>query len=236
MIIIKCLIKYKSIIIIFLLVFIVLLYIFLNFTKQEKNNEIILEANFEKNIEENESEKLKEELIKVDIKGAVNKPGVYELKVNSRVSDAIDTSGGLTNEADTSIINLSKLLKDEMVIIIYTKKEIEEMKKGTTTVKYIEKECICPKLENDACVEETVTNNETETDIENEEPNTNSKISLNKATLKELMTLTGIGESKAKAIIEYREKNNGFKTIDEIKKVSGIGNSTYEKIKDNITI
>ena len=120
-----------------------------------------------------------------------------------------------------------------MVIIIYTKNEIKEMKKGTTTVKYIEKECICPKLENDACIVESVTNVETNIEKENDAI---SKISLNNATISELMTLSGIGESKAKAIIEYREKNNGFKSIEELKNVSGIGNSTYEKIKDKITI
>ena len=232
MIIIKYLMKYKYIISIVLIFVIIIFYIFFNLLNQEPDEEIVKEEILKEpmTIEEiNETSK-----IKIDIKGAVNTPGVYELDINSRVSDAINISGGLTQEADTSIINLSKVLKDEMVIIIYTKKEIEEMKKGTTTVKYIEKECICPKIENDACIEESITNNEKENNIL--ESNTTSKISLNKATLKELMTLTGIGESKAKAIIEYREKNNGFKTIDEIKKVSGIGNSTYEKIKDNITI
>ena len=224
--------KYKYIISIVLIFVIMIFYIFLNLLKQESNEEIIKEEIIKETIITEEDNKLSK--IKIDIKGAVNTPGVYELDINSRVGDAINISGGLTQEADTSIINLSKVLKDEMVIIIYTKKEIEEMKKGTTTVKYIEKECVCPKLENDACIEESITNNEKENNIL--ESNTTSKISLNKATLKELMTLTGIGESKAKAIIEYREKNNGFKTIDEIKKVSGIGNSTYEKIKDNITI
>ena len=61
-------------------------------------------------------------------------------------------------------------------------------------------------------------------------------MNINTASINELKTLTGIGESKAKAIISYREKNGGFKSIDEIKKVSGIGNATYEKFKDNITI
>lgn len=116
-----------------------------------------------------------------------------------------------------------------MVIIIYTKEEIKEMRKGSTTVKYIEKECICPKIENNACIETSITNNE-ENSVET------TKVSLNNATLSELMSLSGIGETKAKAIIEYRDKNNGFKSIEELKKVSGIGNSTYEKIKNNITI
>ena len=171
--------------------------------------------------------------IKFDIKGAVNNPGVYEVLENSRVSDAIKISGGLNNDADTSIINLSKNITDEMVIIIYTKYEIAEMKKGDTSIKYIEKECICPKLENDACIEEVITNNDSITD---EVQNSNSKVSLNKATLDELMTLTGIGEVKAKAIIEYRNANGDFKNIDEITNVSGIGDATYEKIKDNLTL
>ena len=66
--------------------------------------------------------------------------------------------------------------------------------------------------------------------------NTNTKISLNHATKEELLTLTGIGESKANLIIEYRNQNGGFKTIEEIKNVKGIGDKMFEKIKDNITI
>lgn len=185
----------------------------------------------------NELEK-KEEVVKVenidtiqfDIKGAVKNPGVYEIKKNSRVSDAIKLSGGLIEEADTSVINLSKNITDEMVIIIYTKEEIQEMKKGNTSIKYIEKECICPKLENDACIEEKTTNKEETIQ------NTTNKVSLNTATLKELMTLNGIGEAKAKLIIAYREKSGGFKTIEELTKVKGIGTTTYEKIKNHLTL
>jgi len=224
MLFLKCIKKYKYIIILLFIVLIFVLCLFINKEKQMPEENIIKNYNIEEvTIEEKNK-------IKIDIKGAVKNPGVYELDANTRVSDAINISGGLTQEADTSIINLSKTLKDEMVIIIYTKQEIKEMKKGTTTVKYIEKECICPKLENDACIESTI-NNKDETTNEN-----SSKISLNKATIKELTTLSGIGESKANAIIEYRDKNGGFKTIEELKNVSGIGNSTYEKIKDNITI
>ena len=172
----------------------------------------------------------------VDIKGEIKVPGVYQLKENSRVEDAINISGGLTDRADTSVINLSKTLTDEMVIIIYSKQEILEMKKGSTSVKIIEKECICPKLENDACIEDKITNSENSTSNNSNSNIPNGKVSLNKASSKELMSLTGIGESKAKAIISYREKNGGFKSIDEIKKVSGIGEATYEKIKDQLTL
>ena len=196
------------------------------------DEEIQLEEEIIK-IEENvlEEEKIVSKIVKVDIKGAVKNPGVYEVEEGSRVSDVIEISGGLTNEADTSVINLSKNVVDEMVIIIYTKDEINEMKQGSTSIKYIEKECICPKLENDACIENSIDNIPN-----NNSSSTDSKISLNNASIDELMTLDGIGEKKAQAIIEYRNKNGGFKSIEEILEVDGIGSATYEKIKDQITI
>lgn len=169
----------------------------------------------------------KEVMIKVDVKGAVLNPGVYELPDESRVSDAILKAGGLRSDADTSMINLGKKLVDEMVLIIYTQEEIEKLKKGNTIIQYIDKECVCPSIKNDGCIEEEKTESN---------HNTSSKISINHATLKELMTLDGIGESKAKAIIEYRGTNGPFQSLSDLTKVSGIGASTYEKIKDQITL
>lgn len=166
--------------------------------------------------------------IKVEIKGAVNNPGVYELETGKRVEDVIKLSGGLKKDADVSNTNLSKNLVDEMVIIIYTKDEINSMTTGNTTIKYIDKECICPVIENNSCISDVVTNFEVIEEVSN-------KISLNKATLEELMTLKGIGESKAKSIIEYREKTP-FKSIDELLNVKGIGKAMFEKIKANISI
>ena len=213
------------------IVFIVFILLLFVFTKDKSTEEVILEKNDNLEIKEEiitDNVKLK---IKVDIKGAVKNPGVYEVEENSRVSDVINISGGLTNEADTSIINLSKNVEDEMVIIIYTKAEINEMKKGNTSVKYVEKECVCPKIENDACIENKVDN------IPSNNSNlSNNKISLNKASLDELMTLDGIGEKKAQAIIDYRNKNNGFKKVEEILEVDGIGSATYEKIKDRLIL
>lgn len=214
---------------IWIIIIVLLVIVFIIFNKDSE--EIQLEEEIIKT-EENilEEEKIVLEIVKVDIKGAVKNPGVYEVEENSRVSDVIDISGGLTNEADTSVINLSKNVVDEMVIIIYTKDEIEEMKKGSTSIKYIEKECICPKLENDACIENSIDNV-----LDNNSSSTNGKISLNNASLDELMTLDGIGEKKAQAIIEYRKKHS-FKSIEEILEVDGIGTATYEKIKDRLTI
>ena len=167
----------------------------------------------------------------VDIKGAINSPGVYELNENSRIIDLINKAGGLSENADTSIINLSKKLKDEDYIIIYTKDEVLNYKdkiiSSKEIIKEIEEKIICPNSDNVGCINNTK-NNKTE---ENE----NSLININTASLEELETLSGIGENKAKKIIEYREKQK-FNSIEDIKNVSGIGESLFEKIKDYITV
>lgn len=206
-----------------------LIIVFLFFNKN--SDEIELTSDLSLEIKEEVTEEIpKEEKIKVDIKGAVKNPGVYEINSNGRVADAIEISGGLTNEADTSTINLSKNLTDEMVIIIYTKEEVAEMLKGSTSIKYIEKECICPKIENDACIDNVI-DNKPDTNTSNEQ-----KVSLNSATIDELMQLPGIGEVKAKAIIAYREEKGGFKSIEELLEVNGIGESTFNKIKDQLSL
>lgn len=171
--------------------------------------------------------------IKVDIKGEINAPGVYELDKGERVNDLINKAGGITKNGDTSIINLSKKLEDEMLVIIYTKEEVNKLK--NKTVEKIEN--VCPKV-NDACpAKELETIEETPKETKNTKTeSTNEKVSINKAGEKQLQSLNGIGEAKAKAIIKYREENGGFKSIEEIKNVSGIGDSAFEKIKDQITI
>ena len=130
-------------------------------------------------------------------------------------------AGGLTKNSDTSNINLSKKLKDEMVIIVYSKKEIENMEKSN--------ENTCEPC-NNACI----TSEDENSKLTSKE--SKSIINLNTATKEELLTLDGIGESKANAIIDYRNKNGPFKNVEEIKNVSGIGESAYEKLKDNIEV
>lgn len=168
-------------------------------------------------------------LLAVEIKGAVKNPGVYYLKEHMNVDHLIQKAGGLKDDADISVTNLARELQNEDVVIIYNASEIEEMRKGTTTVKYIDKECSCPIIDNVSLFEEAITN------IDGLIVDT-GKISLNSATKEELMTLPGIGESKANLIIEYREKNNGFKTIEDIMEVKGIGQAMYEKIKNYLTL
>ena len=128
------------------------------------------------------------------------------------------------------MINLAKKVSNEMVIIIYTKEEIENSKKTDTVVKIIEKECICPEVNNDACLKTEEDSNSVKEETKEE------KININNATLEDLLGINGIGESKAKAIIEYREKHGKFQKIEDIMEVTGIGESLYEKIKVYITI
>lgn len=200
----------------------------------ETKNKTIENEPIEFNTSLEENTNTEEKKLKIDIKGEIKKPGVYELKENDRVSDAIKASGGLTENADTTLINLSKTLKDEMVIIIYNKNEIEklrqELKETKKIIEYIEKDCTCPDTINEACIKEAPKQTQNKSEAKE------GKISLNTATLEELETLPGVGESKAKQIIKYREENNGFKTIEEIKEISGIGESTFEKFKEYISI
>jgi competence protein ComEA len=207
--------KKKIIVVISILVIIIsLCYYFFIYTKEE--DEVI------DTIEEVESEVIndKNDLI-VDIKGHVKNPGVYSFKEsdNARIINLIEKAGGLLKDADTSTINLSKKIEDEMIIIIYSKSEITNYVKTQDDLK--KKLEICEnKLKNDGCIKESVTN---------------TKININEASISELESLNGIGKTRAEAIVEYRKKSR-FKTIEEIMNVDGIGESLFANIKENITV
>lgn len=230
-----------------------------SFVLSRKNNEINIDGidNIAKIEEidkvekmENKQEELQEvEKSKVDIKGFVENPGVYEVENNFRVIDVINKAGGLKDGANTEYLNLSKKVTDEMIIIIYSDDELEKFKETEKEVIYIEYECVCPDNINDACIDksDTVNTNSIKNDLDGTTENTSdtevtiensadSLISINTATLEELMTLSGIGESKAQAIISYREENGAFESLEEIMNVSGIGEAAYSKIKDNIKL
>lgn len=145
----------------------------------------------------------------VDIKGAVLNPGVYRVSKNSIVNDIIVLAGGLKEDADTSNLNLSKSVSNEMIITVYTKEEINSQKKL---------EAITEEKNQEAKKEES------------------DLVSLNTATLEELMTIPGIGEAKAKIIIQYRESCGAFKSIEELKNIKGIGEAVFEKLKAYITL
>lgn len=217
--------KYKYVITIILIIMFVFLSIII---KNKLNKEKYNITSYNEEIELfNKEDVIKEEtnkpiLCTVDIKGEVNNPGVYTTDCNKYVYDIIKEAGNLTDNADTSVINLAKKITDEMVIIIYTKEEVDKSKNEENITKIIDTECICPKVNNDSCITD---NDKIKTIL----------ININKATMEELKTLPGIGESKAKAIIEYRNDIGAFKTIEDIKNVKGIGQNLYEEIKEYIT-
>ena len=205
-------------------------YYFKNSTKEEPTNDISLE-----NAQEQE-----QEYIYIDIRGEIKKPGVYKISKDKRVIDAITISGGLTNDADTSVNNLSMQLKDEMVIIIYSKQEVKNFIKTKEEEQLKEENCTKEQnnIKNDSCITQDKKENKTTTtttqEDKTEETKTSKVININTASLEELTTLKGIGEKKAQKIIEYRTKTP-FTSKEQIMEVSGIGESIYNKIKDNIT-
>ena len=162
---------------------------------------------------------------KIDIKGEVINPGIYTMKSSSRIIDCIEKAGGLTENANTTVINLSKKITDEMVIIIYSQAEVANFKETKKQEEQVQEKCRQKdetSLKNDAC-------------ITTENKNNTSLISINNATIEELSKLSGIGDAKAKQIIEYRTQNGPFKTIEDIKQVPGIGENIFAQIKDYIT-
>lgn len=167
--------------------------------------------------------------ITVDIKGEVKSPGVYKIEEGKRVVDAINASGGLTKKAVTKYINLSKVLKDEDVIIINNISELEKIedKKNIEEIKINNKSNISVK-------ESDVITNDKSDIVKESDSNKNTIVNINTCTLEELLSINGIGESKAKSIIEYRENVGLFTSKEDIMKVSGIGESLYDKIKDYI--
>lgn len=161
----------------------------------------------------------------VDIKGEVISPGIYTMDSSSRVIDVIKAAGGLTENANTSVINLSKKITDEMVIIVYSNNEVEDFKKTKELEEQVSSKCKQNDkygLENDACIS-------SDTKLE-------SLISLNDATVADLIKLPGIGEAKANDIISYRNEHGPFENIEDLKNVSGIGENLFAKIKDYLTI
>lgn len=232
------------IIIIFIGLFILLLF------KEER-----VEEDF--NIEDKEErEVVMTNKCSVDIKGYVANPNSYQIDCDLRVSDVIKIAGGLIENSDTSVLNLSKKISDGMVIVVYSKEEVanfvevkkeetikEEKCKNTSVVK--NDACITKneRIDNDVTVpkkEDNISNNpsfnpNTNSNIK-EEDNTPKIVNINTASKEELMTLKGIGESKAIAIIKYRDEHGLFNSIDDIKNIKGIGEKMFEKIKDFITL
>lgn len=145
--------------------------------------------------------------IKVDIKGAVKNPGVYTVLNNERTIDVLLKATPL-EEADMDAVNLSAQLSDQQVIYVPFQGEISE--------NLFKSQQPSPTQENSTAQ--------------------NGLVNINTASESELQNITGIGPKKAQDIIEYREEHGGFKSIDELKEIKGIGDKTFEKLKDDVTI
>lgn len=155
------------------------------------------------NTEQTPPDRHTEESIFVYICGAVVSPGVYELPAGSRIIQVIEAAGGLTEDADSLLVNQAQIVEDGEQIRIYTKEEAKQA--------------------------EIQMNTEAGTTAD-------GKVNINTATAEVLMTLSGIGEAKAEAIIEYREEHGDFTAIEDIMNIPGIKEAVFSKIRDRITV
>ena len=150
-------------------------------------------------------------MICVFVCGAVNCEGVYELRENSRVIDAVAAAGGYSEDADTSYVNQAEYVFDTQRIQIPTVEEATELREAAASG------LVGTAGSGAGSAEE-------------------GRIDLNTADKQELMTIPGIGESKADSILAYRQTHGRFGSTEEIMNVSGIGSGVYEKLKDRITV
>ncbi|MDO4313551.1 MAG: helix-hairpin-helix domain-containing protein [Eubacteriales bacterium] len=150
-----------------------------------------------------------EQIICVYVCGQVMRPGVYEFAAGSRIYQAVEAAGGMLETADEAFVNQAERMEDGQRVYIPS---AEEVLSGE-----------CSGAENVA--------GDSGGGISSD-----GRVNINMASKEELMTLAGIGEKKAEAIIQYRDTNGGFQTTEELMQVAGIKEGTFEKIKEDITI
>ena len=178
------------------------------------------------NVEDFENEVINDnEKIYVYITGEVNNPGIVVLPIGSRIVDAIDCAGGITQKADIMKVNLVYMLQDGMKVNIPSSIEL----KNNPNFEYITMSSGDEK--NDSNIKKATT-----VDTKSESAFKVYNVNINTATQTELETLPGIGPSLALKIINYRKENGKFKSIEELKSVNGIGENKYEEIKKYIYV
>jgi len=180
-------------------------------TGQQANTETIQQTEIETDI------------IFVHVCGEVLEPGVYELSDNSRVFDAIEAAGGFTENAYEDYVNLASVINDGDKIIIPSLEEKDELstQAGVQSDRgYSDKSTSLSDASGGVSGGATV----------------NNMVDINRASVSELCSISGIGETKAEAIVEYRNANGYFGKTEDIMNVSGIGEGTFSKIKDKITV
>ena len=208
--------KQKKIIIIVGALIVIGIIIFIYNSKKidtsDMNEEMLIANNDSNNIIDIKTEE--KNIIIVHITGAVKNPGIVRLEEGSRIEDAISKAGGLNEDADITNVNLAYILEDGTKIKIPSSSEVTE----------VQNENILNSDSGENIVEEFKDSNKI------------SLLNINKATEQDLQNLPGIGLSLASKIIEYRNENGKFSTIEDIKNVNGIGESKYENIKEQICV
>lgn len=191
-------------------------YLFFQSEKEPTETEDIFSVSANEGIADEAKPETKPEsqIMKVDVKGAVQAPGVFTAQAGDRVIDLIAEAGSFTDKADKDKVNLAQLVEDQMVIYVPKKgEEGVEVPEGAPT---------------------TVTNGSS--GPAGAADSAGGQVNLNTATQADLETLSGIGPSKATAILEYRETIGTFKQVEDLKNVSGIGDKTFEKLKESISV
>ena len=180
-----------------------------NIIQNNSENEYIdFNDEFENNKVNQQIENIVIEKIKVHVSGEVLYPGVIEIEEGARIIDAVNVAGGLTEEADITRVNLAYILEDAMKIYIPNVNEQEDEKQQIISS------------------ESTITTNKENKVV----------VNINTASVEELQKISGVGNSTATKIVEYRKQNGKFSTIEDIRNVSGIGDSKYEQIKNYICV
>ena len=208
--------KQKRVVLIIIIVVVIVIIIYIYNSNKIDNSELDEDMLVISNSENNTIENITEEkdMIIVHITGAVKTPGIVKLEEGSRIEDAINKAGGLTEDADITKVNLAYILEDGIKIKIPSNSDIGDF----------QGENILRTDSGEGIIED------------NENSSQSSSLNINKATEQDLQTLPGIGPSLASRIIAYRDENGKFSTIEDIKNVNGIGNSKYENIKDYICV
>lgn len=166
----------------------------------------------------------KKEILYVYVCGAVSAPGVYELEPGSRMYEAVEMAGGMTSEAAQEYINLAQKIEDGEQVWIPSRGEVKTYQEAGREVPAIPGAGTGSRSAGGAASQKAGTDA------------ADSKINLNTASKEELMTLSGIGEARAEAILSYREQKGSFRTIEDIMKVPGIKDAAFQKIKDKIAV
>lgn len=181
-------------------------------------------------------------ILYVHVCGAVKAPGVYELPAGSRVYEAVQAAGGFSGDAEQSYVNQAQILADGVKLVIPTVEEAAAAKEAVSVNRGESETDAAAGDKRETAVqigiigEGDAAGTEASGQADAGNGNQSGRININTATKQELCTIPGVGETRAAAIISYRESHGGFAKPEDIMKVNGIKEGMYEKIKDSISV